>query len=78
MIRAALDGDDGTHERIADYLRDAVVELETWRQNARTAQERQALQRVTTLLSMASAEIRNRTRSADPGQHALHLAGTVG
>ena len=59
--------------RIVDYLRDAVVELEVWRQNARTAEERQALHRVTSLLSLASGELRTSIVLHDPAQHSLHL-----
>lgn len=59
--------------RVVDYLRDAVVELEIWRQNARTSEERQALHRVTSLLNLASGELRLSTDLHDPAQQTLHL-----
>jgi hypothetical protein len=74
-------GPDGSGEvdgpargRIVDYLRDAVVELEVWRQNARSAEERQSLHRVTALLNLASSELRSGTGGTDPNQQSLHLA----
>jgi len=60
--------------RVVDYLRDAVVELELWRQNARSSQERQALQRVSALLGQASAELRSNGSVKDPAQQALQLS----
>lgn len=62
--------------RIVDYLRDAVVELEVWRQNARTPEERQALHRVTSLLNQAAGELRTNGSSSDPTQQSLHLTST--
>ncbi len=59
--------------RIVDYLRDAVVELEVWRQNARTPEERQALHRVTSLLNQAAGELRVNGSVSDPAQQSLHL-----
>jgi hypothetical protein len=58
--------------RVADYLRDAVVELEVWRQNARSVEERQALHRVTALLGLAAGEVRN-GGLPDPAQQSLPL-----
>jgi hypothetical protein len=60
--------------RVTDLLRDAVVELEVWRQNARTLEEREALHRVTALLSNAAGELRSSGAVSDPSQHDLHLA----
>jgi hypothetical protein len=60
--------------RALDSLREIVVELEVWRQNARTVEERQALQRVTTLLHHAASELRLNGRAVpDPAQQTLPL-----
>ena len=61
--------------RVVDYLRDAVVELEVWRQNARSAEERQALQRLSALLTHASSELRINGAARDPAQESLQLPG---
>jgi hypothetical protein len=63
--------------RVTDLLRDAVVELEVWRQNARSPEERQALHRVTALLSNAAGELRLSGAVRDPSQHDLHLAASA-
>ncbi len=60
--------------RILDYLRDAVVELEVWRQNMHSPEERQALRRITSLLSMAAGELRSEAKAPDPVQQSLHLS----
>src|SRR5690606_34174526 len=76
MSQEATAGEDAGHlARVTDYLRDAVVELEVWRQNARTAEERQALHRVTALLGHAAAELRMNGADRDPAQQALPLPG---
>jgi hypothetical protein len=73
---AGSDGSDSHSGRALDYLREAVVDLEVWRQNARSAEERQTLQRVTALLHHAASELRsNEIAPKDPGQHALPLLG---
>lgn len=59
--------------RVVDYLGDAVVELEVWRQNARTPAERLALHRVTALLNQAAGELRG-SGTPDPAQATLPLA----
>jgi len=60
--------------RALDYLSEAVAELEAWRQNARSSEERQALQRVTALLHHAAVEIRrNGEGKRDPAQQILSL-----
>jgi len=45
------------YPRILDALQDAVVELEVWRQNARTTEERSALRRIASALGAAQQEI---------------------
>lgn len=54
-----------------ESLQDALVELEVWRQNARSGDERQSLHRVTTLLSMTANELRTRFDSTDPAQRSF-------
>jgi hypothetical protein len=71
-VSAAVDGVSVT-ARVVDYLQDAVVELELWRQNARTLEERRALHKVTALLNQASTELRLSRRAPDPTQQSLHL-----
>lgn len=74
MSEPESSGDDASHRaRIADYLRDAVVELEVWRQNARSADERHALQRVMSLLGHATAELTSNGPTRDPAQRMLRL-----
>lgn len=78
-----MTGDESTDNagqfivRATDLLRDAVVELEVWRQNARTPEERQALHRVTALLGSAATELRLSGAVRDPAQHDLHLMASV-
>jgi hypothetical protein len=71
QIAAAKGGVSGG--RVVDYLHDAVVELEIWRQNARSVEERQALHRITALLNLASAELRSNGSVSDPAQQNLQL-----
>jgi hypothetical protein len=66
--------EEGLRGRLADYLREAVVELEVWRQNARTTDERQALHRVTSLLGQASGELQALGQVRDAAQQSLHLS----
>ncbi len=78
QARATDDG-AGRNARITDWLRDAVVELEVWRQNARSVDERHALHRITALLSQAVAELRHGDVVRDPFQEHLPLpAETAG
>ena len=75
MAQAGVtDGTTNHVARIADYLRDAFVELEVWRQNARSVEERQALHRITSLLSQAAADLRHEY-GGDPMQQTLPLPG---
>lgn len=78
MVRSeAIEEEEaGRIARITDRLRDAVVELEVWRQNARSAEERQALHRITALLGQAVAELRPGSDARDPFQGQLPLAGS--
>lgn len=74
MTHELLTADTLDHlSQVTDYLRDAVVELETWRQNARTPEERQALYRVTGLLGQAVALLQANEEGPDPAQQALAL-----
>ena len=69
-------GSTGAITRVVDYLRDAIVELEVWRQNARSSEERQALQRISALIGQASAELRMTDgTNGDPAQQSLQLPG---
>ncbi|HEX7240016.1 MAG TPA: hypothetical protein VF263_07100 [Longimicrobiaceae bacterium] len=43
--------------RLRTLLQDALVELEVWRQNARTLEERSALHRIASALGDAHAEV---------------------
>jgi hypothetical protein len=70
---ATAEGETRGVARVVDFLRDAVVELEVWRQNARSPDERHALQRLSALLGQAAAELRNHGAGADPAQQTLHL-----
>lgn len=69
----ATDDGAGRNARITDWLRDALVELEVWRQNARSVDERQALHRITALLGQAVTELRNGAVAGDPFQEHLPL-----
>jgi hypothetical protein len=78
MVRwKAIEEESGRVARITDRLRDAVVELEVWRQNARSTEERQALHRITALLGQAVAELREGEVVRDPFQEHLPLSPAV-
>lgn len=61
--------------RILDALQDALVELEVWRQHARTPEEWSALRRMAAALGAAQDEVAESagfpTRSTDAAQQSL-------
>ena len=64
-------------QRILESLRDALLDLEVWRQNVRTAEERDALRRMATALGDAHREMAGlvaaQGRASDPRQEPLPL-----
>jgi hypothetical protein len=60
--------------RLRTLLQDALVELEVWRQNARTTEERSALHRIAAALGDAHGEVveaLSARSAADAAQHTL-------
>lgn len=63
-------------DRVLAALQDALVEIDVWRQNARTPEEWTALRRLATALALAQQEIFDGARgpvvhSADAAQQSL-------